>query len=636
MIANERLTRDATFFAALLAASFLLRIFYAGHLYQDDGLWFTAAEEVLRGRALYSQIYFDKPPALPLLYALLFGIFGAHILVIRLFTILYAAIISVVLYFFGARLYDRGHGKVAAAMFIIFSTTQAGGHAQGLNTDFLAALPYSAAAYFFVRSCSEARGFWAFLGGALAGAATQANPKAALSVPFFAALIAVYWRWFGALRARSAMKLFALAAIGFASGNLPFLLYIAATKSLSHYWSYVWDWGARYALYHSPSKVIAASLRHSAGYFALNNTLFFGLLFVAIATIKRALRGQGHDKSDVAILIWFIFSYAGVALGGRFYHHYFFQALPSLCLIGARGIIGIIAAIQSRRPMERWAAISVLMLGFLITIVRFHGRTAILAADWIAGKKSQYTMDWLHERMNREERMVAAEVRGLPAESVDGLGLEELRRDGPRSRPPDGPADYLFVWGYRPEIYYWSGLLPASRFLSVQPLTGVPADVHYINGERRSIIDAELAAAARRELAQELKQIKPKYIIDELGFFNSALGIEVFPELQEVIRDYKNTGATGRFFIYRRKDMKKRKATAARTASDPVVAAPTAVLEPFGQSHAASQQAGVAGFGDYLDAGIWYARRHRLGLSRGSDQQVSGPGYQERWRADLR
>src|SRR5215475_9631362 len=79
-------------FAAIVVVTFLLRIFYAGHLYQDDGLWFTVGEELLRGKVLYRDIYFDKPPALALVYAALFRLFGAHILTIRLFTIFYAII----------------------------------------------------------------------------------------------------------------------------------------------------------------------------------------------------------------------------------------------------------------------------------------------------------------------------------------------------------------------------------------------------------------------------------------------------------------------------------------------------------------------------------------------------------------
>src|SRR6266498_1518482 len=120
-------------FAIIAVVSFVLRIFYAGHLYEDDGLWFAAAEEIVRGKALYREIYFDKPPGLALLYAGLFWLFGAHIIVIRLFTIAYSLSISAMLYLFGRRLYDKRIGMIAAAMFAFFSTTSASGHAQGLK-----------------------------------------------------------------------------------------------------------------------------------------------------------------------------------------------------------------------------------------------------------------------------------------------------------------------------------------------------------------------------------------------------------------------------------------------------------------------------------------------------------------------
>lgn len=119
------------YFAVLTAVTFLLRVFYAGHLYEDDGLWFAAAEELLRGKALYREIYFDKPPAIALLYAGLFKFFGAHIIVIRLFTILYSVAVSFVLYLFGSHLYDRRAGLLAAAMFALFSTTYTPGHKIG-------------------------------------------------------------------------------------------------------------------------------------------------------------------------------------------------------------------------------------------------------------------------------------------------------------------------------------------------------------------------------------------------------------------------------------------------------------------------------------------------------------------------
>jgi len=138
-------------FAAIVLVTFLLRIFYSSHLYQDDGLWFTAAEEMTRGKALYRDIYFDKPPGIALVYAALFKLFGAHILTIRLFTILYCVIVSAALYGVGKRLYGERVGLTAAMTFAIFSTIYATGHVQGLNTDFLMVLPYTAAMYWLLR-----------------------------------------------------------------------------------------------------------------------------------------------------------------------------------------------------------------------------------------------------------------------------------------------------------------------------------------------------------------------------------------------------------------------------------------------------------------------------------------------------
>jgi 4-amino-4-deoxy-L-arabinose transferase-like glycosyltransferase len=572
-------------FAAIIAAlTFILRIAYAGYLYEDEGMWFTAAEEVLRGKALYGEVYFDKPPGLPLLYALLFWIFGAHIIVIRLFTIAYSLAISTALYFFGARLYDRRVGVLAAAMFAVFSTTYTTGHTQSLSTDLLMTLPYTLGAYLLVRSCQmsfthrdqSASKWFALAGGAMVGLAFQINPKAIFDLIFFAALSVRPSRK-GALR--HCVRLMALSAVGFAAAALPFLAYIAAKHSLWNYWLYVWVWGARYGSYYPAQYVILNALTRSADYFALNNTLAITLIFVAASLRKRAKipsvaacytykesaseANSTHNSlfnADAILLIWCAISYAGLAIGGRFFSHYFFQILPGLCLIGARGLIGMSSAIKPLSTPMRTTVIVLLAAGFAFTLVRFHARGALLLADLIGRKlnaQQRITLKWYHAVRNREERLAAATVRDIAdaVDVIDRIGLEEIRASGPRLRPAQGPSDYLFVWGYRPEIYYWSGLLPASRYLSTQPLTGVPADVHYVNGERRSLLSEEQTAAARAQLIRDLEQTRPKYIIDELGMFNAELTIESYPELREFMKSYKSIAATAQFMIYRRRDL---------------------------------------------------------------------------------
>lgn len=585
-------------FACIVVITFLLRIFYADHLYQDDGLWFTAAEEILRGKALYREIYFDKPPVIALVYAGLFKLFGASILTIRLFAIACSIAISATLYLFGRWLYGRRTGLTAAAMFAIFSTTYQTGHVQGLNTDFLMALPYAAGAYLLIRSradvfhrsATRTRSAWLVIGGgALTGVASQINPKAAFNLIFFALFLLIArlrqandeqrseQREGSSRKSTSAFLTFALAIAGFAIGALPFLIYIAATKSLSFYMAYVWDWGARYARYYPAWKIAVTGLTQSLDYFLNNNTLLVLLLFVIATTIKRyrakrlkrddtGLAPEADFKADVTLLAWFIVSYAGLAMGGRFFGHYFFQILPSLCLIGARGITLMLPALKRRdetvSAIKRWklrrAALALLALGFIVTFVRFHTLTVLLAVDRARGTKSAQTLEWLHERLNREELLAAASARDIDeASASDRVILNSMRDDSPRERGVQGPSDYLFVWGYRPEIYYWAGLIPASKYLSTQPLTGVPADVHYFGDEYRSVLDEAVTAAARAELARELDQTRPEYVIDELGAFNSELSIKSYPELREFMSGYKDAGMVGRFIIYHRKDFTK-------------------------------------------------------------------------------
>jgi hypothetical protein len=257
--------------------------------------------------------------------------------------------------------------------------------------------------------------------------------------------------------------------------------------------------------------------------------------------------------------LWLVVSYAGVLLGGRLYSHYFFQILPSLCLIGARGLTEIRSALKSRDEALRTGITAILLLGFVFTLIRFHGRTAVLAADLIRGKQSQMTAGWFHERIDREEREVAAVVRELPdGEDAGRLGLEAMRAGGPRTRDAEGQTDFLFVWGYRPEIYYISGLLPASRYLSTQPLTGVPADVHYFADDDRPVLDESSTALAREQLVRDLQQTRPKYIVDELGMFNAELSINSYPEMRELMQEYKPTGPVGRFMIYSRRDLREK------------------------------------------------------------------------------
>ena len=106
------------------------------------------------------------------------------------------------------------------------------------------------------------------------------------------------------------------------------------------------------------------------------------------------------------------------------------------------------------------------------------------------------------------------------------------------------PEDRIFVWGFRPEIYYYARRLGASRYLESQPLTGVLADRHL---ERSEVFRPEWVTGHRWLLERELGARRPAVMVDGLGPFNGQLSLP--PSL---LVGYHLAGATEGAKIYRR------------------------------------------------------------------------------------
>jgi hypothetical protein len=105
-------------------------------------------------------------------------------------------------------------------------------------------------------------------------------------------------------------------------------------------------------------------------------------------------------------------------------------------------------------------------------------------------------------------------------------------------------GDTLFVWGFRPELYPYTGLRAGTRFLDSQPLTGVPADRHLTQSEP---VATSFTQAHREELAQS----RPTFVLDGLSAFNPALAMDRYEELRPWLENYRAVGRTRTFVIYR-------------------------------------------------------------------------------------
>jgi hypothetical protein len=198
-----------------------------------------------------------------------------------------------------------------------------------------------------------------------------------------------------------------------------------------------------------------------------------------------------------------LLSLIAVAAGWRFFPRYYFQLLPVMALMAARGYV-----LLGRRP-------AVLLLLLLVPLVRFGPRYVVLANDLLHDRATE----WSDLAMNQDSRAAA----------------DRIDREGT-----------LLVWGYRPDIFAYTRMPAGSRFLDSQPLTGVLADRHLTSSD---VAAPELAARNR----QELIQTRPTWIVDGLGPLNPALAITNYPDLREWLAGYQEVGRTRYTVIYRRK-----------------------------------------------------------------------------------
>ena len=282
--------------------------------------------------------------------------------------------------------------------------------------------------------------------------------------------------------------------IGLALPQAFLFVVLIAAGAWPDYWQQVWIWGARY----SADTFVSNPLKE--GVLRFLNWMGFHAPIVIAAVV------YGRKEGNRKMAFWAALSACAVIAGFRFYPRYFFQLLPVACLAGARGF-----AIASRT----WRTLLVILL--LIPTIRFAPRYAKLVADQMQGAEHL----WSDLAMMQDSAMVANRLRAVAA-----------------------PGDTLLVWGYRPDIFVYSGLRAGTRFLDSQPLTGVIADRHLTASH---VTFPELARRNR----ESLTRTSPAFIVDGLGPFNPQLAITNYPDLSAWLSRYEEVGHTQMSRIYR-------------------------------------------------------------------------------------
>ena len=265
--------------------------------------------------------------------------------------------------------------------------------------------------------------------------------------------------------------------------------WLAANGAWTAYLEQVWRWPAIYAA----SPLVSDPVRNGL----LRTVNWLG--FHAALVIGGALWWRERMPHRWKLMLWLSVCAAGVVLGWRFFPRYYFLVLPPLGIMAARGL----AEIRSRA----WLAL--VLLAMAVPAVRFGPRYFSL-------------QHWSDLALDEDSRAAAAALNARSA-----------------------PGATLFVWGYRPELYVYTGLKPATKYLESQAMTGVPADRHL---SQSTVVLTTGIEDARRELARS----RPDFIADGLSLYKPALAMDRYQELRPWLAGYREVARTHGTVIYTR------------------------------------------------------------------------------------
>ncbi|MBI3208997.1 MAG: hypothetical protein HYZ37_08865 [Candidatus Solibacter usitatus] len=264
----------------------------------------AAALEMLRGKVLYRDIWFDKPPLFPAFYAT----FGAAVgWKLRLAGSLLVSFSSVTAFWLARRLWSSKEGFWAAGLLAFFLTFGIPSAVLAVAPDMLMIAPHLLALLFCVRKQP-------LFAGVASGIAMLINAKGA-----FVLAACIAWDW------RSAQWIL----LGAAAAQLPVLSWMAWQGSLRAYWDQVWVWGFSYSADPPFDSPASEGVRRTMNWLGFQ----LGIVFAAAAALMNLKKPLQRSA-----LFWLAISFVAVMAGWRFFPRYYFHLLTPMCIFAARGI----------------------------------------------------------------------------------------------------------------------------------------------------------------------------------------------------------------------------------------------------------------------------------------------------------
>jgi 4-amino-4-deoxy-L-arabinose transferase-like glycosyltransferase len=505
---------------AILGLTFLLRMkFWNQPFEMDEGLHAYMGWGMLRGLVPFKDMYNTKPPGIYALHSLLFLFVKPSALNIKVFASIYTLGTVLAVFTVARKVAGETAGLLAALLFGIFSS---GPNIQGggVNSEVFMVLPYTLAVLSLAEAVATGKSRHYLFMGIWTGLACTIKQVAAVNL-FWVASYLILRLW----RARKGAGVFKLLENGFwvATGVVvawvPFIAYFYLNDAMSKF--YFWMVSANFQYigdgYQGLSSLTLFLSRTKS--ILSENGLLWLLALIGIGVGRKEFQwsvSTSHSnelRKDYWILMatWPLCSFLGVALGGRFFPHYYIQMIPSLAVLGGVGFMCLVHTVRAqgiallRRP-----------IGLATTLVLAWALLLFVKTD------APYYLSYNGVQISFHQYR-------SPLFSV-------TRFIGNYLKDHTQPEDLIYVWAVNPEINFYALRKSPSPFLIHVDFDHIPWNPH-------------------KEIISSLRRKPPKYIV-AMHTMSGFPGLREYVQenyITETSADLNKLKALVPFEIYRRK-----------------------------------------------------------------------------------
>lgn len=448
----------------ILFFSFVIRTpFFHEPPERDEGGYAYAGQEILRGAILYKDVIEHKPPLLSYIYATMFWLLGETSFAIKLFSSIYALLTTTSVFFLSRYLFGSPAALWSAFFYGLFSSGPII-HGTAVEPELFFSLPLTLSVLAYVAAL-KSNERWFIASGFFATIAVLIKTTA---LPIFLLLFGVLVVYKNPLKNISSfIKCALLLIIGPAVCAVilvAFFMYHGALGDFI-YWNIIYNLNLMQQGRASGfwPRLLGRGLDVSSEHLLL---WILSIIALVILLFRR------RDTTTILLSLWPVTSFMGVSMTGLFWPHYFQQILPSLATLSGSAVVSLYNK-EILKSGKKWVV-------FMLTPF------FIWAGYGAVAKGYKYYIVYTPEEISRFK--------------YGGDIFNDTLKVSEYIKARTSPDDYIFHWGWEPQIYFLANRRCPNKYPYMQVVAGDPDPANAI----RTMIDSIL-------------EKKTKYIVIQRG-----------------------------------------------------------------------------------------------------------------------